>query len=74
MKESIGPISLNFGNGRAIGVLDGLYVMCDWVEGDGWHASGEPARAGAELETLNVLVKSLEAKGVVVTVTPPEEQ
>ena len=69
MKETISSIAMNFGNGRAIGVLDGLYVMCDWVEGRGWEASGEPARRGFELDSLNALVKPTESTTVVVT--PP---
>lgn len=69
MKETISRIALNFGNGRAIGVLDGLYVMCDWTEGVGWVASGEPARRGFELDSLNALVKPTESTTVVVT--PP---
>ena len=70
MKETIGAIAHNFGNGRAIGMLDGLYVMCDFVTGTGWEASGEPARRGLELDTLNALVKP--TVGTTLVVIPPE--
>ena len=70
MKETISRIAVNCADGRAIGVLDGLYVMCDWVEGRGWEASGEPARQGFELDTLNALVKPTESTTVIVI--PPE--
>lgn len=72
MKEVISEIVHNFGNGRAIGKLDGLFVMCNLVEGRGWEASGEPARRGIELDTLNAFVKPTE--GTTLVVVPPESE
>ena len=70
--ESIGAIVHDFGTGRAIAAYAGAYVMVDALP-EGWALSSEPARPGAELATLNVLVKALASMGTVVTVTPPEE-
>jgi hypothetical protein len=59
----------DFGDGRAI--LDiGALVMADKLSNGAWEPSGEPARPGVELETLNALVKSRE--GTTVTVTAPD--
>ena len=57
-----------FGNGRAIVCVDGALVMADLVAPDAWELSGEPARPGVELDTLNALVKS----GTTVKVTDPD--
>ena len=67
MRETVSSLVHNFGNGRAIGLLDGLYIMADLSPLGEWEASGEPARRGLELDTLNGLVKD----GTTVVVTPP---
>jgi hypothetical protein len=69
-RETITSVVHNFGNGRAIGMLDGLYVMVDLTPLGEWEASGEPARRGLELDTLNALVKPTE--GTTLVVIPPE--
>ena len=67
--ETIDTLVHDFGNGRGIALYAGVYVMVDAAPGGGWLLSGEPARDGAELVTLNVLVKALIAKGTTVTET-----
>lgn len=61
----------DFKDGRAIALYLGAYVMVDAVPYGGWEFSGEPARPGRELETLNRLVRAL-GEGTTVIVTPPE--
>lgn len=53
--------------GRAIIDYSGVYVMVDQIDEVTWELSGEPARPGVELDTLNGLVKILEEKGTVTT-------
>ncbi len=72
MKEVISEIVHNFGNGRAIGKLDGLFVMCNLTPQGDWEASGEPARRGIELDTLNAFVKPTE--GTTLRVIPPGDE
>jgi len=61
----------DFHNGRAIVNMDGAYVFVDRTSQGSWELSGEPARPGLELLTLDALVKALEEQGTVVTVTKP---
>lgn len=46
----------DFGNGRAILMYDGLYIMVDRVDAVTYEISGEPARDGEEKEILNALI------------------
>ncbi len=68
--ETINKVVHDFGTGRGIALYEGVYVMVDALPGLGWELSGEPARQGLELETLNGLVKPTE--GTTVVVIPPE--
>lgn len=44
-----------FGDNRALIDYDGMYVFVDQLLG-GWDLSGEPARDGAEKDTLKALL------------------
>lgn len=61
------------GDRRAIVNMDGAYVIATRVTIDVWDCmSGDPARPGEELDTLNGLVRAL-GDGTTVTVTEPDE-
>lgn len=61
----------DFNNGRAIINFDGAYALVDHIGNDVYELSGKPVRED-EKPIFNALVKSLEAKGTIVTVTKDE--
>ncbi len=61
----------DFGNGRAVVNLEGIYAIATKVTQTEWEFNGEPAREN-EKTVFNSLVKQLEAKGTTVTVTAPD--
>ncbi len=66
--EDMMQVVHRFSDMRAIVNMEGVYVLVDRVSPTEWELSGEPARPGTELETLNALVKALENEGTTVTV------
>lgn len=58
------------GETRAIINYEGVFVMVDRFSPSEWELSGEPARPGVELKTLNALVKSIEGTTITVTKDP----
>jgi hypothetical protein len=63
-------VAKDFGNGRVLVDMGGIYSFADLVQGDEYEFSGEPARPGIEQEVLAELVSHIETT---TTVTREDE-
>lgn len=63
----------DFGDGRAILIMRGAFIMGKRVTMNNEWEEGEPARPGLELDTLNALIRSSGAETTTVIVTKDDD-
>ena len=66
--ESTCEVARAFDDVRVIVKYEGAYIFADRISPTEWELSDIPARPGAELQTLNSLVETIEVEGTTVTI------